>query len=106
MQDRLVCQFPLPEDVLSYLTETSNIWWKNLVPLKTVHVHYKGKLVQAKVSIEINNKEAIESMLKTLCTENRIDGFFANVGYKNGEPIQDDLALSAKRMTLIRIEIL
>ena len=44
-------------------------------------------------------------MYKRQCSHSRIDGFFAEVGYKKGKPIRQDVEKSAANMVLIQLGI-
>ncbi len=91
--------------ILNCLTESSNIWWRNLRFLDVIKVCYKGKLIEAQTSIEVGDIAAIKEKLQVMCLKSRVDGYFAKVGYENGEPIASDLLSAAKRMVLIRIDM-
>ena len=94
-----------PKGELSCVTDRHNIWWKNLLHVNSIKILYKGRLTDALVTIEYQNAKIIADQLDALCSHSRIDGFFANVGYKNGTPVRKDVENAASQMTLIRLSI-
>ena len=97
--------FEGPKGQLSCVTDSRNIWWKNLRRATNIKILYKGRLIDARVTIEHEDNKIIADQLDALCSHSRIDGFFAKVGYKNGKPIQKDIEKAASIMTLIQLSI-
>ena len=100
-----VSYFEDPQGKLSCVTDRRNIWWRNLLHATNIKILYKGRLTDALVTIEHQNNKIIANQLNALCSHSRIDGFFAKVGYKNGEPIRKDIEKTATLMTLIQLSI-
>jgi hypothetical protein len=94
-----------PEGSLSCVTDRPFIWWKNLVNLEKLNVLYKGNMIEAKINTEYEDNKLIADKLEALCTHSRIDGFFAEVGYKNGKPIRENVDKSAENLVLIQLRI-
>ena len=97
--------FEEPEGKLSCVTDRRNIWWRNLLQVSNIKILYKGRLNDARVTVEHANNKTIADRLDALCSHSRIDGFFAKVGYENGKPIRKDIEEAASRMTLIKLSI-
>ena len=66
---------------------------------------YKGRLIDAGITVEHQNNQVIADELEALCSHSRIDGFFAKVGYQDGKPIRKDVETAATGMTLIKVTI-
>ena len=94
-----------PEGRLSCVTDRPFIWWRNLVNIEKIKLLYKGNLIEAEVDIEVDDNKLIADQLEALCLHSRIDGLFAEVGYKNGKPIRKDVEKTAGKMTLIQLRI-
>lgn len=94
-----------PRGRLSCVTDRANIWWRNLRHTSEIKVIYKGRLIDARVSVEHEDTQVIADELEALCSHSRIDGFFAKVGYRDGKPIRKDIETAAAGMTLIKLEI-
>ena len=90
--------------LLTCVTDKPNIWWKNLKEEKEIKIVFKGKEIKSKINIEPENFDYILPKLNALFTHSRIDGFFGNVGYKNGLPIEHDVKNAASRMVLIELD--
>ena len=90
--------------LLTCVTDKPNIWWKNLKEEKEIKIIFKGKEIKSKINIEPENFDYILPKLNALFTHSRIDGFFGNVGYKNGLPIEHDVKNAASRMVLIELD--
>lgn len=90
--------------LLTCVTDKPNIWWKNLKEEKEIKIIFKGKEIKSKINIEPENLDYILPKLNALFTHSRIDGFFGNVGYKNGLPIEHDVKNAASRMVLIELD--
>ena len=94
-----------PRGRLSCVTDRANVWWRNLRHTSEIKVIYKGRLIDARVSVEHEDNQVIADELEALCSHSRIDGFFAKVGYRDGKPIRKDIETAAAGMTLIKLEI-
>ena len=88
------------------VTDRPNIWWRNLISVDEIEILFRGKMLKASVEVESENDELIKAPLAALCEHSRVDGFFAKVRYKQGEPIDEDLKRAASRMTSIEINLL
>ena len=97
--------FEDPKGQLSCVTDRRNIWWRNLLQAPDIKILYKGRLTDARVTIEHENNKMIADQLDALCSHSRIDGFFAKVGYENGKPVKKDIERAASIMTLIQLSI-
>jgi hypothetical protein len=94
-----------PEGSLSCVTDRPFIWWRNLINLESINVLYQGKMIEAQINAEYEDNQLIADRLEALCAHSRIDGFFAEVGYKNGKPIREHVEKSASNMVLIQLRI-
>jgi hypothetical protein len=93
---------------LSYtcVTLRSNIWWRNLKEITHTKVWLKGKLQDCQINLEFNNDEIVESTLRDLVTNNKIDAYFAKIKLnKDGSPDLDDLNQAAKLHTVLKFTI-
>jgi hypothetical protein len=93
---------------LSYtcVTLRSNIWWRNLKEITHTQVWLKGKLQDCQINLEFNNDEIVESTLRDLVTNNKIDAYFAKIKLnKDGSPNLDDLNQAAKLHTVLKFTI-
>ena len=93
---------------LSYtcVTLRSNIWWRNLKEITHTKVWLKGKLQDCQINLEFNNDEIVESTLRDLVTNNKIDAYFAKIKLnKDGSPNLDDLNQAAKLHTVLKFTI-
>ena len=69
-------------------------------------VWLKGKLQDCQINLEFNNDEIVESTLRDLVTNNRIDAYFAKIKLnKDGSPNLDDLNQAAKLHTVLKFTI-
>ena len=87
------------------VTDRPNIWWRNLISVEEIEILFRGKMLKASVEVESENDDLIKAHLAALCEHSRVDGFFAKVRYKQGEPIEEDLKRAASRMTSIEINL-
>jgi hypothetical protein len=94
-----------PAGSLSCVTDRPFIWWRNLVNLEKLNVLYKGNMIEAEINTECEDNKLIADKLEALCAHSRVDGFFAEVGYKNGKPIREDVDKSAANLVLIQLRI-
>ena len=94
-----------PQGKLSCVTDRHNIWWSNLLHATNIKILYKGRLTEALVTIEHQDTKIIADQLDALCSHSRIDGYFAKVGYENGNPVRKDIERAASLMTLIQLSI-
>ena len=94
-----------PEGRLSCITDRPFIWWRNLVNLEKIKLLYKGKMIEAKTDVEFEDNKLIADQLEAICKHSRISGFFAEVGYKQGRPIRQDVDKIAVEMVLMRLLI-
>jgi len=88
------------------VTLRSNIWWRNLKELSHTKIWLKGKLIDAQVDLEFKANQVVESTLRDLVTNNRIDAYFAKIKLnKNGDPDTEELAQAAKLHTVLKFTI-
>ena len=88
------------------VTLRSNIWWRNLKELSHTKIWLKGKLIDAQVDLEFNDDQVVESTLRDLVTNNRVDAYFAKIKLnKNGDPDLEDLTKAAKLHTVLRFTV-
>ena len=87
------------------LTDRPYIWWRNLINKENIQILLKGKLLNAEVEVEFENDDLIVEHLTAMCLHSKIDAYFANVGFKNNIPIEEDIIAAASNMTLIKLSI-
>ena len=87
------------------LTDRPYIWWRNLINNKNIQILLKGKLLNAEVEIEFENDGLIAEKLTAMCLHSKIDAYFANVGFRNNIPIEEDIIAASSKMTLIKLSI-
>ena len=87
------------------LTDRPYIWWRNLINKENIQILLKGKLLNANVEVEFENDNLIAEKLTAMCLHSKIDAYFANVGFKNDIPIEEDIIAAASNMTLIKLSI-
>ena len=87
------------------LTDRPYIWWRNLINNKNIQILLRGKLLNAEVEVESENDDLIAENLTAMCLHSKIDAYFANVGFKNDIPIEEDIIAAASNMTLIKLSI-
>ena len=91
------------ESSYTCVTLRSNIWWRNLKDISHTQIWLKGKLMNVKIDLEFNNDQIVESTLKDLVTNNRVDAYFAKIKLnKDGLPDTDDLSNAAKLHTVLK----
>jgi hypothetical protein len=88
------------------LTDRPYIWWRNLINNKNIQILLRGKLLNAEVEVEFENDKLIAEKLTAMCLHSKIDAYFANVGFKNNIPIEEDIIAAASKMTLIKLLII
>ena len=94
------------ESTYTCVTLRSNIWWRNLKEVSHTKIWLKGKLKNAQIDLEFNNDQIVESTLRVLVTNNRVDAYFAKVKlHKDGSPHSDDLIQAAKTHTVLKFTI-
>ena len=87
------------------LTDRPYIWWKNLINNKNIQILLRGKLLNAKVEVEFKNDNLIAEKLTAMCLHSKVDAYFADVGFKNDIPIEEDIIAASSKMTLIKLSI-
>ena len=91
------------ESSYTCVTLRSNIWWRNLKGLSHTKIWLQGKLTDVKIDLEFNNDQIVESTLRDLVTNNRVDAYFAKIKLnKDGSPDTDDLSNAAKLHTVLK----
>ena len=87
------------------LTDRPYIWWRNLINNKNIQILLKGKLLNANVEVEFKNDNLIAEKLTAMCLHSKVDAYFADVGFRNNIPIEEDIISAASKMTLIKLSI-
>ena len=94
------------ESSYTCVTLRSNIWWRNLKEVSHTKIWLKGTLKNAQIDLEFNNDQIVESTLRDLVTNNRVDAYFAKIKLnKDGSPDSDDLIQAAKIHTVLKFTI-
>ena len=91
------------ESSYTCVTLRSNIWWRNLKEVSHTKIWLKGTLKNAQIDLEFNNDQIVESTLRDLVTNNRVDAYFAKIKLnKDGSPDSDDLIQAGKIHTVLK----
>ena len=94
------------ESSYTCVTLRSNIWWRNLKEVSHTKIWLKGTLKNAQIDLEFNNDQLVESTLRDLVTNNRVDAYFAKIKLnKDGSPDSDDLIQAGKIHTVLKFTI-
>jgi len=94
------------ESSYTCVTLRSNIWWRNLKEVSHTKIWLKGTLKNAQIDLEFNNDQIVESTLRDLVTNNRVDAYFAKIKLnKDGSPDSDDLIQAGKIHTVLQFTI-
>ena len=94
------------ESSYTCVTLRSNIWWRNLKEVSHTKIWLKGTLKNAQIDLEFNNDQIVESTLRDLVTNNRVDAYFAKIKLnKDGSPDPDDLIQAGKIHTVLKFTI-
>ena len=94
------------ESSYTCVTLRSNIWWRNLKEVTHTKIWLKGTLKNAQIYLEFNNDQIVESTLRDLVTNNRVDAYFAKIKLnKDGSPDSDDLIQAGKIHTVLKFTI-
>ena len=94
------------ESSYTCVTLRSNIWWRNLKEVSHTQIWLKGSLNDVQIDLEFNNDRVVESTLRDLVTNNKVDAYFANIKlHKDGTPHSDDLSQAAKIHTVLKFTI-
>ena len=94
------------ESSYTCVTLRSNIWWRNLKEVSHTKIWLKGTLKNAQIYLEFNNDKIVESTLRDLVTNNRVDAYFAKIKLnKDGSPDSDDLIQAGKIHTVLKFTI-
>ena len=94
------------ESSYTCVTLRSNIWWRNLKEVSHTKIWLKGALKNAQIDLEFNNDQIVESTLRDLVTNNRVDAYFAKIKLnKDGSPDSDDLIQAGKIHTVLKFTI-
>lgn len=102
-QYRVPVSYHKSENTYTCVTLRSNLWWKNLIGLKTTNVWLKGRLINVHVDLEYQDNELVKSNLRHLVSGNSIDAFFAKVKLnKDGSPDDKSLDDAAKLHAVLR----
>ena len=91
------------ERTYSSVTLRSNLWWKNLINLKTTTIWMKGKLITVALDLEYSDDALVESNLRHLVSGNAVDAFFAKVKLnKDGTPVKESLREATKLHAVLK----
>ena len=94
------------ESSYTCVTLRSNIWWRNLKEVSHTKIWLKGTLKNAQIDLEFNNDQIVESTLRDLVTNNRVDAYFAKIKLnKDDSPDSDDLIQAGKIHTVLKFTI-
>ena len=94
------------ESSYTCVTLRSNIWWRNLKEVSHTKIWLKGTLKNAQIDLEFNNDKIVESTLRDLVTNNRVDAYFAKIKLnKDGSQDSDDLIQAGKIHTVLKFTI-
>ena len=94
------------ESFYTCVTLRSNIWWRNLKEVSHTKIWLKGTLKNAQIDLEFNNDQIVESTLRDLVMNNRVDAYFAKIKLnKDGSPDSDDLIQAGKIHTVLKFTI-
>ena len=94
------------ESSYTCVTLRSNIWWRNLKEVSHTKIWLKGTLKNAQIDLEFNNDQIVESTLRDLVTNNRVDAYFAKIKLnKDGSPDSDELIQAGKIHTVLKFTI-
>ena len=94
------------ESSYTCVTLRSNIWWRNLKEVSHTKIWLKGTLKNAQIDLEFNNDQIVESTLRDLVTNNRVDAYFAKIKLnKDGTQDSDDLIQAGKIHTVLKFTI-
>ena len=94
------------ESSYTCVTLRSNIWWRNFKEVSHTKIWLKGTLKNAQIDLEFNNDQIVESTLRDLVTNNRVDAYFAKIKLnKDGSPDSDDLIQAGKIHTVLKFTI-
>ena len=93
------------EKELVCVTDRPYIWWRNLINNNNIQILLRGELLNAEVEVESENDDLIAEKLTAMCIHSKIDAYFANVGFKNNIPIEEDIIAAASNMVLSLIHI-
>ena len=69
-QYRVPVSYHKSENTYTCVTLRSNLWWKNLIGLKTTNVWLKGRLINVHVDLEYQDNELVKSNLRHLVSGN------------------------------------
>ena len=100
-----VSYLQIDSGLLYCVTDRKNIWWKNLRSRQDINAFYKGNLVRIKAEVDERDLRLAIDHLSLLCGHSRVDGFFAGVGYTNGQPIEADIRKVARDMIPITVRL-
>ena len=98
-----VSYFEIAPGKLCCVTNRKNLWWKNLTNPNDTEVIFRGKIINTTAVASIDDKDQIEGYLDALCRHSRVDGFFANVRYTNGEPLEQDIEAAGQVMVAVTV---
>ena len=101
-QYRIPLSYHLCDNRICCLTESTGIWWRNLVDYPgKVDIWLKGKKERYHVAIGDDADSDAIDVLSQICRSSRISAFFSGVRIKGGLPIQADIERAIKVHTLI-----
>ena len=99
---RVPLSYLMCDDRICCLTESTAIWWRNLVDHPgTVDVWLRGKKESCHVAIGDDADSDPIDVLSRLCRSSRISAFFSGVRIRGGLPIESDIEQAIKVHVLI-----
>ena len=99
---RIPLSYHVCEDRICCLTESSAIWWRNLVDYPgTVDVWLRGKKESYHVAIGDDADSDPIDVLSRICRSSRISAFFSGVRIRGGLPVEADIEQAIKVHALI-----
>ncbi|MBJ89838.1 MAG: hypothetical protein CMO98_08260 [Woeseia sp.] len=87
------------------ITDKEYMWWKNLKSCNSIQVLFEGKMHNANITVESENINLIGDRLKAMCLHDKAHAYFAEVGFKDKMPIEEDIVASASRSVLLQLSI-
>ena len=99
---RIPLSYHMCDNRICCLTESTGIWWRNLVDYpRTVDVWLGGKKESCHVAVGEDADSDVTDVLSRICLSSRISAFFSGVRIRNGRLIKADIERAIKVHTLI-----
>ena len=105
-QYRIPLSYHLCDNRICCLTESTGIWWRNLVDYPgKVDIWLEGKKESCHVAIGDDADSDAIDVLSQICHSSRMSAFFSGVRIRESIPIQADIERAIKVHTLSLIHI-